>query len=218
MNTVEGTHIILQPDIQHRARALSEVWIAYGLLECALWSTHAWQLVWGVAMLLWVALCTWRADRTADEVGIGRSGLRQSLWIVPLAIIVSVGMIFVAWFAGSLHGLQSARTPLWHALLYVVWALVQEFLTLSFIFVRFEDAFGATNATFFTAALFCLAHIPNPVLMAATFPMAVGFCWAFRRYRNIYSLAIAHALLGLTIAASLSSAVTHSMKVGIAYF
>jgi hypothetical protein len=218
MNTVERTHIILQPTIQHRARALVEVAVAYGLLECALWSTRIWQVAWALAMLIWVAASTRCSHRTTAELGIGKAGFRESLWIVPLAILLSTGMISAAWIAGSLHSLHGARAPLWHSLLYIVWALVQEFLTLSFIFVRLEDAFGETRAIFFTAALFCLAHIPNLVLMAATLPMALGFCWFFRRFRNIYPLAIAHALLGLTLSMTLSSVVTHYMRVGIAYF
>jgi membrane protease YdiL (CAAX protease family) len=218
MNTVEQPRVIFNSTIHDRARSLVEVAVAYGLLEGALWSTGIWQVLLGLAMLVWVVAVTWRARPTVDELGIGKAGLRESLWIVPLATLVCASMMFAAWLAGSFHGLQGARTPLWHSLIYVIWALVQEFLTMSFIFVRFEDIFGATRAILFTPALFCLAHIPNPVLMAATLPMTLGFCWAFRRYRNIYPLALSHALLGLTLAMSLSDAVTHYMRVGIAYF
>jgi hypothetical protein len=218
MNTVERMHIVVQPTVQHRARALAEVAIAYALLECALWSTGVWQIVWAVAMLAWVAVSARRSHYTFAELGVGKTGFRESLWIVPLTIIVSVGMVSGAWLAGSLHGLLGARTPLWHSLIYIVWSLVQEFLTMSFIFVRLEDAFAATRAIFFTAALFCLAHIPNLLLMAATLPMALGFCWFFRRFRNIYPIALSHALLGLTLSMTLSGALTHYMRVGAAYF
>lgn len=218
MNTFERAHVILQPTIQNRARALVEVAVAYLLLECALWSTHAWQFAWALATLGWVAASTRRSQRTTTELGTGREGLRQSLWIVPLAMLLSASMIYAASLAGTLHSLHSAKTPVWHSLLYIAWALVQEFLTMSFIFVRLEDAFGGKRAILFSAALFCLAHIPNPVLMAATLPMALSFSWFFRRFRNIYPLAIAHAILGLTLSMTLSSALTHYMRVGIAYF
>ncbi len=89
---------------------------------------------------------------------------------------------------------------------------------MSFIFVRLEDAFDAKTAILATAFLFGVAHIPNLVLMAATFPMCLVFCWLFWRHRNIYPLAISHAVLGLTLSIVLPVAVTHSMRVGISYF
>ncbi len=169
-------------------------------------------------MLLWVAMSTRRSNRTAAELGVGKAGFWQSLWIVPFAIVLCGCMIYAASLAGTLHGLTGARTPLWHSFLYILWALVQEFLTMSFIFVRLEDAFEPTTAIFCAAALFCLAHIPNLVLMSATLLMSLVFCGAFWRFRNIYPLAIAHALFGLTLSVSLSTSVTHFMRVGIGYF
>ncbi len=218
MSTVERTHMILQSTVQDRARTLFEVAVAYGLLECALWSTRGWQFAWALAMLLWVAISTRRWHRTAAELGVGLAGFWQSLWIVPLATLLCVCMIYAAALAGSLHSLTGARTPLWHSLLYILWAVVQEFLTMSFIFVRLEDAFDADTAIFGTSALFCLAHIPNPILMAATLLMALVFCWLFRRYRNIYPLAVSHALFGLTLSMTIPNSITHFMRVGIAWF
>lgn len=218
MNTFEQAHLLPQSTVQDRARSLVEAGVAYAFLESALWSTHVWQFAWALAMLFWVTMSTRRSHRTAAELGVGSGGLRQSLWIVPAAMLLSACMISAASFVGSLHGLRGARTPLWHALLYVAWALVQEFLTMSFIFVRLEDAFEASTAIYCTAALFCLAHIPNPVLMVATLLMGLIFCWLFQRLRNIYPLAISHALLGLSLSVCLPSSITHFMHVGIAWF
>jgi hypothetical protein len=39
----------------------------------------------------------------------------------------------------------------------------------------------------------------------------------FRRYRNIYPLAIVHAMLGLTVAITTPDSLLHHMRVGIGY-
>jgi membrane protease YdiL (CAAX protease family) len=65
--------------------------------------------------------------------------------------------------------------------------------------------------------LFAAAHLPNPLLVAAT--LAIGFCFTqiFRRYRDIYTLGIAHGLLGLALACSLPNDVHRHMRVGLGY-
>jgi membrane protease YdiL (CAAX protease family) len=120
--------------------------------------------------------------------------------------------------AGTLHGLHGTDIPLWHAGLYALWAMLQEFLLQSFIFVRFQTAFGSPRAILCTACLFSAAHLPNLVLMAATFAMGLSFTYLFWRYRNIYTLGTAHALLGLSLAVSLPNAITHYMHVGAAFW
>jgi len=87
----------------------------------------------------------------------------------------------------------------------------------SFFFVRFEEWLGGKRAVWVNAALFSAAHIPNPVLLPATFLGGLGFSEAFRRWRNVYPIWIAHAMLGMCIAAAFPTAWTHSMRVGISY-
>jgi membrane protease YdiL (CAAX protease family) len=65
--------------------------------------------------------------------------------------------------------------------------------------------------------LFSAAHLPNLVLVAATVVAAVFFVSVFQRWRNIYPLAIAHAMLGLSLAASVPDPVLRHMRVGIGF-
>jgi len=48
-------------------------------------------------------------------------------------------------------------------------------------------------------------------------PAGLAFCELFRRYRNIYTLAIAQAILGMCLAAAVPDAWHHHMRVGIGY-
>jgi hypothetical protein len=47
--------------------------------------------------------------------------------------------------------------------------------------------------------------------------MGLIFAELFRRYRNIYWLGLAHALLGIAVAVSVPDALHHQMRVGVAY-
>lgn len=201
-----------------RLRNAVEVVVAYGLLEGALWSTRGRQLAWALLLLGWVLVTTLRAKRSSDELGVGRRGFRESLWVIAGALAACLVIVVAAWWAGTLHSLTGARAPLWHAGLYAIWALVQEFLTMSYILVRMEGVAGGTGALWITTGLFCLAHIPNVALMVLTLAMSATFCWIFQRYRNIYPLALAHAMLGLTLSITVSSSAVHYMRVGMGYW
>src|SRR5262249_61042645 len=83
---------------------------------------------------------------------------------------------------------------------------------------RFESLLGnGRKAVLACAILFAIVHIPNPVLTVATFAGGLLFCEVFRRYRNIYAIGIAHALLGIALAVSFPSALHHDMRVGIGF-
>ena len=100
---------------------------------------------------------------------------------------------------------------------YAIWSLQQEFILQSFFFVRLESALGGRHAAVRAALLFCIAHVPSPLLTVLGFIGGLIFCELFRRYRNLYPLGVVHAVLGLTIAATLPDSLLHHMRVGLGY-
>lgn len=195
-----------------------QVGVAYALLECALWTLGRTQTLWALAVALWVTYWTLRTGETAESAGVSVRRFWLGMWIMPASVSLAGTMLLAAWAVGSIHDLHGARTPFWHFVGYVVWALVQQFLTQSFIYTRVEALVGGRRAVLITGVLFGFAHIPNPVLMAATLVMGWVFSDVFRRYRNLYPLAIAHAVLGLALAIALPESATHRMRVGIAWW
>ena len=115
-------------------------------------------------------------------------------------------------FAGAGHALPWSRSGS-----YAVWALAQEFILQSVLFLRLETIFGSRLAVFAAACLFALVHLPSPVLTVLTFCGGLVFSELFRRWRNLYPIGVIHAALGLTIAASLPDHWLHHMRVGIGY-
>ena len=67
------------------------------------------------------------------------------------------------------------------------------------------------------ATLFAAAHVPNPVLMPVDVALGPAACLLFLRYRNIYPLMMAHAILGITVAMTIPGPVDHNMRVGLGY-
>ncbi len=195
-----------------------EITIAYAALEVALWTERGDQQVASLVAAGVIVGLTFLSRRQAPELGLEFPALPRSLWPMLIGAVAAFAIVLVALAAGSLHVLYGTRAPMLHALLYFVWALVQQFILQSFFYVRVEAALGNTGrAVVVTALLFCAAHVPNPVLVPATFAGALFFCGFFRKYRTIYPLAVAHGMLGLALAVSVPDFVMRHMRVGIAY-
>jgi membrane protease YdiL (CAAX protease family) len=193
--------------------------IGYGILEIALWTSGRSQLVASCAVAAWIVLAILLQGRSAKELGIGTSAFWRALIAVPLAAGVGVGLVLLAWSAGTLSELHG-KDPVWlHALSYSIWALFQQFMLQSFFYLNLEALLrNADKAAWVTAVLFGVAHVPNPVLAPATFLAGLALVKLFQRARNIYPLGIAHALLGLAIAISAPHALIRNMRVGASYF
>ena len=190
---------------------------AYLLAECGLWTAGTVQRGFIIAAMCWIAGCTLLQRRSAKQLGVGLNGLRQSSWLALTALALA------AVVAGVLRGagwqLPPIQRPiqLWRIGAYSIWALEQEFILNSFLFLNLEQLAGTRRAVVLAALIFAVAHIPNPPLVALTLLAGLVFCTAFARYRNIWPLAVAHALLGITVAVSTPDSLTHHMRVGLGY-
>ena len=200
-----------------RWRSILEIVLVYGIIEAALWTEGPWRYRISVlALFVVIAIGILRRDLW-PRLGLGRRGLAASLWIVPAAAALSGG-ILLAGYTG--HTLHSPYGRFWYVAVasYVLWALQQQYLLQSFFLVRLESLMGdGWGGLLGAVLLFCFAHVPNPILMAGTLLMAAIFCVLFRYYRNIYALAVAHAMFGLSVAATIPESVIRHMRVGIGY-
>jgi membrane protease YdiL (CAAX protease family) len=196
-----------------------QVIIVFLFLEFALWApTRNIRNFWAVITMITILILV-----LADQPSLERLGLR--LPKTPGAsVVLGIGflaVIFMVLLVNSVGG-QIPANQTWPAVhrvcRYVIWALIQEFILQSFFFNRFEELYGGSAAVWIASTLFAVAHLPSPVLTAATLIGALFFCEMFRRYRSIYFLGIVHAMLGLTIAIiTPNSMLLHHMRVGIRY-
>ncbi|HZP62826.1 MAG TPA: CPBP family intramembrane glutamic endopeptidase [Terriglobales bacterium] len=198
-----------------QTRNLLEIAMVFGLILVAGWTPqgHLNSAISLSAALLTIAL-TFVGGYSSTELGLDRpfSGATQTLALGTLlvAVIAVVGLL-----TRSIG--PSQALPLNRAWQYAIWALVQEFILQSFIYVRLEKVVGPRKAILYASLLFALAHVPSPLLTSLSFLGALFFCEMFRRYRNIYPLGVVHAALGLAIASSLPDHLLHHMRVGIGF-
>lgn len=200
-----------------RRNRIVELAVVYAAIQVALWTDGTAKVI-AMASAWIVAVGSVLAERvSARKLGFGREGLRASLWIVAAALGAFGVILTVGWSLGSLHGL--AREALWLRVpAYLPWALAQQFAAQCFFFRRLEAISGnGFAAVIITSLLFAGAHLPNPVLVPAT--LLAEFLWtlAYRRYRNLYAISIAHALLAVGLAVAVPEAWHHYMRVGIGY-
>ena len=200
-----------------RWRAATEAAIAYVLILAVIWSprpTQRW--LWWVAagaLALITAIC-WDGGKA---MGLRPASVLRPQWVVGAALMMAAAEIAIA---AHLHTLKlPPRTLLFVEgyFAYTVWSFVQQFLLQGFFLLRFLRLVPPRWAAFLSAGLFALAHLPNPVLTPITFLWGLAACLIFLHYRNLYPLALAHAIFGITIAITIPGHVDHNMRVGLGY-
>jgi hypothetical protein len=192
-----------------------EVGLVFALIMVAVWTPQG--KINTISSLL-AALCIlWFT--VGSRYSVRELGLNQPSSGVLVMLVSATVMVATIVLAGSLiHRLGPSQPVPWRrAWQYAIWALQQEFILQSFFYVRLESLLGGRRAGWGAAFLFCVAHLPSPVLTFLSFIGGVLFCEMFRRYRNIFPLGLIHGTLGLTIAASLPDSLLHHMRVGLGY-
>ena len=206
-----------------RGRDAAEIALAYGLILAVIWTPRPLQrYLWmtAVAMLAgMVALEAWGSGPAwRNAMGLRRKNLLRSLWVMAAALALAGGAIGLSAWMGALHtphGFVDFLRTYWG---YALWACVQQFLMLGFFLSRFKRLMRCSAlAAVATAGIFALAHLPNPILAPLTLVWGLAACFLFLHYRNLYPLAMAHAVLGITVAIAVPGPVVHNMRVGLGY-
>ena len=206
------------PQQSARLLAWGEVVLIFGLLEAVMWTPrspgHTFLIVTLVLSVLWLGL----RGRTRVELGLVWPGRSGTAWILGMGCSVAAGILVGALLTG--HPVPANPDwPRWQNLWpYVIWAVGQQFLLQSFLFLRLESLLGTSGAVAVTTILFTVAHLPNLPLTLLTFLGALFFTEMFRRYRSIYPLGIAHAILGVTVAYTFPDSLMHHMRVGLSFW
>lgn len=193
-----------------------ELIFGYGLILFVLWMPDFPQrILTPVALLVTLGIVLARRP-SLNDLGLGRSGLAPSFWILPTALLVAIISLLAADQIGTLHPLY--RGDLKHITGYILWTLYQQFLLNDYFMPRLTRMFASEGFAIGVAAvLFAAAHLPNLVLTAATLVWGAISCLIFRRHHNLYALGLAQGLLGLCFAVCVPDALHHHLRVGLGY-
>jgi hypothetical protein len=199
-----------------RTRDLLELVLGYGVIVGVIWTPEHLQRVLSPFALVLTLLVVLIRRHSRDELGLGRLGLIQSLWILPAVIALSALSIFAAAKIGTLHPLYKGDFA--HVSGYVLWTIYQQFLLQDYFMDRLLHLVSSEAvAVAIAGTLFAAAHLPNLVLTAVTLVWGIVSCAFFRRYRNLWALGLAQGLLGLCFAVCVPDALHHHLRVGLGY-
>jgi hypothetical protein len=213
-----GTAAAEEAGVRGGRLALLELCIGYGLILATVWTPRpAQSWMWWTAAL-WIAASTWWSFPGWQAMGFRRGGFLDSLWVVVLAAVLSAIAVTAAI---RLHTLRIPHSLTGWVLAwggYTVWSFVQQFLLQGyFLFRMLRLTPRREAAAFAAAAIFAAAHLPNPVLTVVTLIWGVVACFVFLRCRNVYTLMLTHAILGVSLAITVPGPAIHNMRVGIGY-
>jgi len=201
-----------------KSRDFLEVAVAYGLILLAVWTPTPLQVWLGWIILAWVFSATAASAHDARTLGFRPSRPRRSLWVVGIAILAAGFAVWISAQIHTLHPLPIGMPEVARTWRYFLWAFVQQFLMQDFFLLRLLRLLPSkTAAVIATTVLFASAHIPNLLLVVVTLLWGAAACALFLRYRDLYSLGIAHCILGICLAITVPNSVHHQMRVGLGY-
>jgi hypothetical protein len=207
-----------KPESRIISHDLVELATAYALIQAAIWSLNPWQRVFYWAAVAWIVVTTCLHRPTWRTLGLGLPGLVRSIWVIAAAGLLAAGAAYAADRMHLLHRLHGPPlvTRYWG---YLIWAVMQQFLLQIYFLLRLTRLLPGKAAPILVAAgLFSLAHLPNPVLTPVTMVWGIIACLLFLRYRNIFTLGLAHGILGICVAVIVPDPILHHMRVGIGYY
>jgi hypothetical protein len=201
-----------------RRRDLFELGGIYALILIVIWTPRPWQAVLWVITALTVSYIAYLSFEGFRPMGLCTANLVRSLWAVAFALVLSLAAVSLA---VRLHTLHVPETPLQfvrHYGLYVMWAAIQQIILQWFFLSRsLRLLSNPSSAVALTAGLFAVAHLPNPILTFITLFFGLASCYFFLYYRNLVPLALAHAILGISVGITVPGSIDHNMRVGISY-
>jgi hypothetical protein len=204
-------------------RALGEVVCLVGLVELVMWVVPFVRrpgpaFLGLVALVVALLVCCQIRDRVpARELGFRTDTFVAALrayavpFTVALVLLVGLGAAFGTLRFGERFARMLVFVP--------CWALVQQYMLLSFAQRRFRLVFGpGLPSALAASATFALLHLPNPTLTAAC--AVAGLVWTvgFERFPNLWANVVTHTLASAVLANSLPPFLLRNMVVGYNYF
>ncbi len=202
-------------------RSAWDVWelaVGYSLILLVIWTPRPEQRWFYCVAILWFAVSLFATFPGRKELGCHAAGFWRSSWVVGIAMIVAAAGIMLASSLHTLHHPTGLRPWVMTFGGYAVWSFLQQLLMQGYFLLRLLRILpNQTWAAITAAGIFATAHLPNPILTPMTLIWGLIACFIFLRFRNIYPLGMAHAILGICVAITIPGPVIHNMRVGLGY-
>ena len=194
-----------------------EAGTVFFLLLSYIWYFQA-RVHWSWILLLILVLLSHAVrGETPADLGLRRAGFGECArrFAIPVLIIAMTGAL--AGFALDTTRHVAAWRVAGVLIGYSWWALFQQYLLNGYFANRLSASFDARNQYLvapMAGGMFAAAHAPNMLLMGVTLVGGTAAAVAYRRHRNLFFLAFAHALIGTMIWFAVPDTVSHHLRVG----
>lgn len=188
--------------------AFSVVVILYIWFRPLWWS---WSLL--IPLALVAASFVWHSE-TMASLGLSLKAAWGAVtawrwWLVACL----VPPMFLAWWQAT------PRHVVYRWFGYLAWCVVQQLLFQNMAYRRLRDGLGASwRTSAYAGVLFGAAHIPNPVLMPATFLWGTVSTRLFEARRSVPVLGLCQALLSALLYSVTPVALNGQFRVGPGYW
>jgi hypothetical protein len=173
----------------------------------------AWIFILGFFILSHIV----RGERTAS-LGFGWSNFRECVNnLAPAVLLIALSLFALGVLLQTLRPI-SVEYGFMCLLAYCPWGIFQQYLLNGYIANRLLAVSSGRYVPLIAASLFAGAHLPNWFLMLVTFAAGYLSTKIFMRYRNLYFLGFAHALIGTLLFVVVPDSISHHLTVGPGFF
>ena len=192
--------------------------VGYLLILAVIWSPRPAQRPLYIVAVVFIAASIWISFDSWSAMGLRRKNFGRSLWVPAIALLLATIAVIIAIQKHTLHPVGGISVYLRSFWGYTIWSFAQQLLLQGFFLARLVRLLPTERmAAIAAASIFALAHLPNPILTSMTLVFGLIACFVFLSYRNLYPLAIAHAVLGVCLAITIPGPIIRNMRVGLGY-
>jgi hypothetical protein len=196
----------------------AEAAAGFALIMLYIWrlrftAPRAWIFILGFFILSHIL----RGERTAG-LGLRWDNFRECVEaMAPALLLLALSLIACGVLLETMRPI-SLEYGFICLLAYCPWGIFQQYLLNGYIANRLAAVVSARRVPLMAATLFAGAHLPNWFLMVVTFAMGYYSAKIFMRYRNIYFLGLAHAVIGTALFVVIPDSISHHLTVGPGFF
>ncbi len=163
-------------------------------------------------------------QKLSQETALSQLGILPTDWKKDLDLILSTTaclLVLTLWIGFIWNpNFLAQKGIFWkylkHLPMYYPWALLQNLWLNGYFTNRLAKVFPNQPKLISTMAgiLFAIVHWPNPVLLVATFIGGIMSAYFFQRNRNLYPLALSHAILAVSLLYFFPDSWHHHLRIG----